>query len=45
MIADRFEQGFVRRCLYDFYDKILNTPKLKRAGGQLDELQKVNTEL
>ena len=33
MIADRFEQGFVRRCLYDFYDKILNTPKLKRAGG------------
>ena len=23
MIADRFEQGFVRRCLYDFYDTIL----------------------
>lgn len=23
MIADRFEQGFVRRCLYDFYDEIL----------------------
>ena len=23
MIADRYEQGFVRRCLYDFYDEIL----------------------
>lgn len=23
MIADRFEQGFVRKCLYDFYDTIL----------------------
>lgn len=23
MIADRFEQGFVRQCLYDFYDSIL----------------------
>ena len=23
MIADRFEQGFVRKCLYDFYDNIL----------------------
>lgn len=23
MIADRFEQGFVRKCLYDFYDAIL----------------------
>jgi glycosyltransferase involved in cell wall biosynthesis len=25
MIADRFEQGFVRQCLYDFYDSILPT--------------------
>lgn len=25
MIADRFEQGFVRQCLYDFYDEILPT--------------------
>lgn len=25
MIADRFEQGFVRRCLYDFYEEILHT--------------------
>lgn len=25
MIADRFEQGFVRKCLYDFYDEILPT--------------------
>lgn len=24
MIADRFEQGFVRKCLYDFYEDILN---------------------
>lgn len=24
MIADRFEQGFVRKCLYDFYDEILS---------------------
>ena len=23
MIADRFEQGFVRKCLYDFYDELL----------------------
>ncbi len=23
MIADRFEQRFVRKCLYDFYDTIL----------------------
>lgn len=23
MIADRFVQGFVRKCLYDFYDEIL----------------------
>lgn len=23
MVADRFEQGFVRQCLYKFYDKIL----------------------
>lgn len=25
MITDRFEQGFVRKCLYDFYDEILPT--------------------
>lgn len=25
MIAERFEQGFVRKCLYDFYDEILPT--------------------
>ncbi len=24
MIATRYEQGFVRKCLYDFYDKILS---------------------
>ena len=24
MIADRFEQSFVRKCLYDFYDEILS---------------------
>ena len=23
MIASRFEQGFVRKCLYDFYDDIM----------------------
>ncbi len=23
MVADRFEQGFVRKCLYEFYDEIL----------------------
>lgn len=28
MIADRFEQGFVRKCLYDYYDEILG--QLKR---------------
>ena len=25
MIAERFEQNFVRKCLYDFYDEILPT--------------------
>ena len=25
MIASRFEQGFVRNCLYDFYDEILDS--------------------
>ena len=25
MIADRFEQRFVRKCLYDFYNEILPT--------------------
>lgn len=24
MIASRYEQGFVRKCLYDFYDEVLN---------------------
>ena len=24
MIASRFEQGFVRKCLMDYYDEILN---------------------
>ena len=24
MIADRFEQSFVRKCLYDFYDEVLD---------------------
>ena len=24
MIASRFEQGYVRKCLYDFYDEILS---------------------
>jgi glycosyltransferase involved in cell wall biosynthesis len=23
LIADRYEQGFVRKCLYDFYDEVL----------------------
>ena len=27
MIASRFEQGFVRKCLYGFYDEILPTDK------------------
>ena len=24
MVADRFEQGYVRQCLYDFYNEILS---------------------
>ena len=24
MIADRFEQGFVRRCLYEYYDEVMD---------------------
>ena len=27
MVADRFEQGFVRRCLYEFYEEILGMVK------------------
>ena len=27
MISDRFEQGYVRKCLYDFYDEILSFDK------------------
>ena len=27
MIESRFEQGFVRKCLYDFYDEILNSKR------------------
>jgi hypothetical protein len=23
LVAERFEQGFVRKCLYDFYDEVL----------------------
>ena len=30
MIADRFEQGFVRQCLYDFYDEILSPYNSKK---------------
>ena len=45
MIDERFEQGFVRKCLYDFYDKVLDSPNLKEKGEQLDELQQLNTEL
>lgn len=29
MVADRFEQGFVRQCLYDFYDEVLSPVKTK----------------
>ena len=25
MIESRFEQGFVRKCLYDFYEDILDS--------------------
>ena len=45
MIADRFEQGFVRKCLYDFYDKVLDSPKLKEKGEQLKKLQQLNNKL
>lgn len=27
LIASRYEQGYVRKCLYDFYDEILNKNK------------------
>lgn len=45
MIDERFEQGFVRKCLYDFYDKVLDSPKLKEKGEQLNELQQLNNKL
>ncbi len=41
MIADRFEQGFVRKCLYDFYDEVLAS----FSSAPYDELQNLNTEL
>lgn len=40
MIATRFEQGYVRQCLYDFYDEIL-----QGKDNVWEELQQVNTEL
>lgn len=40
LIGTRFEQGFVRQCLYDFYDEIM---KGKLTAS--DELQNLNTEL
>lgn len=45
MVADRFEQGFVRKCLYDFYDQILGKYKdesNRHQSDALDELQQVN---
>lgn len=41
MVGDRFEQGFVRKCLYDFYDEIL----APFSSAPYDELQDLNTEL
>lgn len=41
MVGDRFEQGFVRKCLYDFYDEIL----APFSSAPYDELQNLNTEL
>lgn len=41
MTADRFEQGFVRKCLYDFYDEVLAS----FSSAPYDELQNLNTEL
>lgn len=29
MVADRYEQGFVRQCLYDFYDEVLKDTQSK----------------
>lgn len=29
MVASRYDQHYVRQCLYDFYDKILNTDTIK----------------
>ena len=40
MIATRFEQGYVRQCLYDFYEEILEGKE-----NTWDELQNLNTEL
>jgi glycosyltransferase involved in cell wall biosynthesis len=41
MIADRFDQSFVRKCLYDFYDEKL-TPF---SSETYDDLQNFNMEL
>ena len=40
LVGTRFEQGYVRQCLYDFYDEIMEG-KLTAS----DELQNLNTEL
>jgi glycosyltransferase involved in cell wall biosynthesis len=28
LIADRYEQSFVRKCLYDFYDEVLRNSRI-----------------
>ena len=44
MVADRFEQGFVRKCLFDFYDEILVKMKdyQKPSHESNDRLTRVN---
>ena len=32
MIEDRFEQSYVRKCLFDFYDEILTNSSLKKLS-------------
>ena len=38
LIASRFEQGFVRKCLYGFYDEIRDFTEYKRQQDKEDSV-------
>ena len=38
MIADRFEQGFVRKCLYEFYDEVIGKDEGRKTKNVNDNV-------